>query len=382
MAKPPSTIVGIDMGNMSWKAVRLDRKGNQYVLTRAATIPGLFDPKNALPPTEQSVAGKMKELASLVKASGTDVHFSINSVNSTVRYVELPNIPLPEIRTALKINSATHLRQNFENYTFDACALDEEQAAAVKDPKAAAKKGASMAAGKVKMIVGGIATAETMVYFHAARRAALKPRSLQLSAVSLINAFEASMPEVFSTQAVVLLDFGFLTSTLTILDKGKPLLTRSVPTGAKQVSEYIAQVTSSEFSKAESLKLSGDPTLSEAVTRTSVTLIREIRSSINFFEKNSEIPISKVYLTGSSMGSPLVVEALGKDIGSLCEPWDASIGLQIQLPAEQQSAFKSNCFAYAAALGAARTHAEIPGVKGATVAAAPVAADPGKTKVS
>jgi type IV pilus assembly protein PilM len=366
MASLPSTIVGIDMGNSSWKAVRLDKKGSQYSLTKIGSVPGILDVKNPLPPTEQSVAAKMKELGSLVKAGGADVHFSINSVNSTVRYVELPNIPLPEIRTALKINSSTHLRQNFENYTFDACPLDSDNAS--KNPKA--KKGAAVG-GKVKMIVGGISTAEVIIYFHAARRASFRPKSLQLSSVSLINGFETSLPEIFQTQAVVLLDFGFLSSTLTILDKGRPLLTRAVPTGAKQLTEYIAQVTSSDFTKAEASKINGDPTLSEAVTRTSVTLIREIRSSINFFEKNSDIPISKVYLTGSSVASPAVVEALSKDIGSACEVWDASAGLKIELNSEQQGIFNQNRSAFSAALGAARTY---------TVAPVPAVAAPANPK--
>jgi Tfp pilus assembly PilM family ATPase len=112
-----------------------------------------------------------------------------------------------------------------------------------------------------------------------------------------------------------------------------------------------------DFAKGEAAKLQGDPSLGEAVSRTAVTLIREVRSSINFFEKNSDQAISKVYLTGASIVSPAVVEALSNDIGSPCEAWKATQGLTIQLPPEQQAIFSKNEFAFSTALGVARTYA-------------------------
>ncbi len=350
MSKQASTVVGIDLGNHSVKAVRLQKKGAQYVLARVANIPANRESATGALVTEDTIATLLKQAASLVKVSGADVHFTINATNSTVRYVELPQIHLDEMRTALKLNSTTYLRQNFENYTFDACPLDQAAAAALSG------KAAKGAHGKIKVLVGGIASSELVLYFHASRRAGMKPRSMQLAPISLINGFEAAYPEVFRTQAVALLDIGFLSSSLTILDKGAPLLTRSVPMGGKQITEYIAQMTSSDFPKAEAAKLKGETDVGDALTRTAVTLIREVRSSINFFEKNSDQPLSKVYLSGGSVRSAAVVEALSSDIGATCEPWNAAQGLSIELPAEQQEIFTQNQSSFAAALGAARTY--------------------------
>jgi type IV pilus assembly protein PilM len=294
MTKTSTSVVGIDLGNNILKAVKLQKKGLQYALVRAWMLP--LASQGSV--TEQSLGTQLKDLAAQVKAAGSEVHFTVNSPNSTVRYVDFPQIPLQEVRNVLQLNSTQYLRQNFENYTFDACPLDAEALAAFQG-KAKGKKGAATSSGhKVKILAGGIAKGEVMLYFHASRRAGMKPRSLQLAPVSLMNCFEAAYPEIFKHQAVAILDLGFLSSSLTILDKGHPLLTRAVPSGAKQITEYIAQITGVDFAKAEAAKVQDDSNLSEAVTRTSVTLVREVRSSINFFEKNSDQAIGKVYVAG------------------------------------------------------------------------------------
>ncbi len=351
-------LVGIDMGNFSLKAVRLEKKNNQYVLTRVAILPQNINPATPILPTEQSVSAQIKELSHMVKTSGAAVHFSVNSLNSTVRYVDMPRIPLTEVRAALKLNSTTYLRQNFDNYTFDVCPLDAEALSALSRK---GKKGtdSQMSSGKMKILAGGISSSENVLYFHAARRAGIKPQSLQISSIALMNCFEMAYPEIFNHDSFALLDIGFLSSSLTILDKGKPILTRVVPSGGKQTSEYIAQATHLDFARAESSKLQDEAMLGESISRTCVNLIREIRSSINFFEKNSDQPISKVYLTGASVQSQVVAQALSKDIGIACETWDPANGLAIELPAEQQEIFAKNQFALSSALGAVRAHAVI-----------------------
>ncbi len=368
--KVPSTVVGIDLGNSSLKAVRLQKKGDQYAITRVAMLANSRNPQDQSLPTEQAVAAQIKEIAGLVKASGAEVHLTINSLNSTIRYVELPHMPLDEVRAALKLNSAAYLRQSFENYTFDICSLDAEGAVALTSKIKKVKGAPAPTHGKSKALVAGISTAEVVLYFHAVRRAGIKPSSLQLAPVSLINAFETAYPQIIAAQAVALLDVGFFSSSFTILERGQPSLTRSVPIGGKHVTDYMAQISSSDFAKAEAAKLKGDPGVGEAVARTCAALVREVRGSINFFEKNSDHAISKIYLSGASARLQAVVDALSQDIGVPCEVWNAANGMLIELPADQQSLFTQNQVAFAVAIGAARSVA-----RGAPpVAAAPASA--------
>lgn len=364
MSSSPQSIVGIDLGYHAIKAVRLVKKGDQYALARVAMIPTGLD-VNGTQPTEQALGQQIKEIGMLVKLSGAEVHFTVNSPNSTVRYVELPHIPIEDVRSALKINSSTYLRQNFENYTFDACPLDARKPS--KDKKA----NQPIPAGKVKTLVGGISSQEVMLYFHSSRRAGVRPKSLQLAPISLMNCFESAHQDLFQTQAIALLDLGYFSSSLTILEKGKPILTRPVPIGGKHVTEYIAQVMGVDFAKAEAAKIKGEADLEEAVTRTCATLIREINSSINFYEKNSDLPISKIYVTGASVVAEAVIAALGKDIATPCEAWNATQGLLMELPPDQQAAFSQNPYAYSVALGVARTYARSNKPPAAAVAPVP-----------
>lgn len=358
MFRKPSSIIGIDLGNSSLKIVQLQKKGEQYFLAKVGKIFHQQSPNQPESQTEQGFAAQLKELTSLVKTSGADVHYSINPPNSAIRYVELPKLPLQEVRAALKLNSAIYLRQNFDHYTFDVCPLDHEAVAAFSSGKQKNKKASPTATlhGKIKVLVGGISSSEVVLYFHASRRAGIKPRSLQLAPISLINGFEAAYPEIFQNQAIAILDFGHLSSSLTILDKGTPLLTRVVPIGGKHITEFMAQAANLAFAQAEAAKLQADSNLNNAVNQTIVSLVREVQSSINFFEKNSDQAISKVYLAGASVYSTTIVESLSRDIGTICEPLNATQGLTIDLPVEQQDIFAQNPFAFSTALGTARTY--------------------------
>lgn len=354
--KTPNAIVGVDLGNHSIKAVRLQRQGNAFTLTRVSLIPSNRDPQSQALPTEHEMATLIKSSLALVRASGADVHLAVNSPNSTIRYVDLPRMPLDDLRTALKYNSTTHLRQNFENYTFDACALDDETGAFGPAPR----KGAPTGGGKAKALVGGLPNTEAVLFYHAARRAGIKPRSLQLAPIALINGLEAANPEIFSGESVVLLDMGLLTTSLTILDHGKPQLTRTVPMGGRHLTESIAQGSNSEYVQAERSKTQGEADLAQALAQAGSNLIREIRSSINFFEKNTEQAVSRILVAGTSARSESLVAALADQSGKTCQPWCPSGRLSLQLPAEQREMFVAHQVAFATALGAALGYLPAP----------------------
>lgn len=355
--KTPNAIVGVDLGNHSLKAVRLQRQGSAFTLARVSLVPSNRDPQSQTLPTEHELGTLIKSALSLVRASGADIHFAVNSPGSTIRYVDLPRMPLENLRAALKFNSATHLRQNFENYTFDASGLDED---AMNAFGPASRKGAPATGGKAKALVGGLPNAEAILYYHAARRAGVRPRSLQLAPIALINGLEAANPEIFSGESIVLLDMGLLTTSLTILDHGKPQLTRAVPMGGKHLTEYIAQGSNSEFARAERSKTEGGVDFVQALAHAGSNLIREIRSSINFFEKNTEQAVARILVAGSSARSEPLVAALADQSGKTCQPWCPSARLSLHLPVEQQEMFAANQAAFATALGAALSYLPAP----------------------
>ncbi|MFZ4694871.1 MAG: pilus assembly protein PilM [Verrucomicrobiia bacterium] len=349
--KTPNAIVGVDLGSHSIKAVRLQRTGSAFTLARVSLVLSNRDPQSQTLPTEHEMATLIKSALSLVRASGAHIHLAVNSPNSTIRYVDLPCMPLDNLRSALRYSSATHLRQNFENYTFDACALEDDGAFA-----SSTRKGASSGAGKAKALVGGLPNTEAMLYYHAARRAGARPRSLQLAPIALINGLEAANPEIFTGESIVLLDMGLLTTSLTILDRGKPQLTRAVPVGGRHLTEYIAQGSNSEYTRAERSKTQGEADLAQALAHAGSNLIREILSSINFFEKNTEQAVSRILVVGASARSETLIAALADQSGKTCQPWCPSGRLSLHLPVEQREMFAANHVSFATAIGAALSH--------------------------
>ncbi|MCC7519913.1 MAG: pilus assembly protein PilM [Verrucomicrobiae bacterium] len=354
--KTPNAIVGVDLGNHALKAVRLQRQGSGFTLARVSLVLSHRDPQSQTPPTEQELATLIRSTLSLVRVSGADTHFVVNSPVGAIRYVELPRMPLEDLRTALKYNSAAHLRQNFENYTFDASALDEDSVHAF----APASRKKAPAVGKTKALVAGLPNTETLLFYHAARRAGVRPHSLQLAPIALINGLEAANPEIFHGESVALLDMGLLSTSLTVLDRGKPQLTRTVPMGGKHLTEYLAQGSPADFARAERSKTQGEIDLAQALADAGANLIREICSSINFFENNTDQSVSRILVAGASARSESLVAALANQTGKICQPWCPSARLALHLPVEQRELFTAQQSTFATALGAALSHLSSP----------------------
>jgi type IV pilus assembly protein PilM len=183
------------------------------------------------------------------------------------------------------------------------------------DPKA--KKSANM-----RLLVATASKDEVQWYRAALLAAKLRAETMELPALCVVNAFQRSHPEVCAKEVVLLLDIGARATSLNFLRGGEPVMTRLVDYGGTRISEYISQVLALPAGEAEAAKRAFADEIQPLVQASLFLLGREIRSSIDFFERQHECHVAKAFAGGGTACGPGLLSFLGESAGAHIEAWN------------------------------------------------------------
>lgn len=307
--KKRSLAIGLDLGTSQIKAVVLRRDGEALHLAEFAVVPSQT-PKGKTG-AEPQFATELQQLVSRLHHQDRQLSVVVNCNSTMVSEVELPRMPLAEVCGALKLNGTRFLRRDVSQYYLDAIEL------APAAPDAKAKKSAMM-----RVLVGGALKEEVAWYRTALALAKIKPAVMELAAVAVINAFLLSQAEICEKETVLLIDVGANQSSIVFLRQGVPLLTRIMHFGGAQISEYLAQVLSLDAGAAEEEKIKmSDPV--QALVKTAILpLAKEVRSSIDFSERQQDCHVTRAFACGGTACAPAMLQFLSEYVGLAIEQWN------------------------------------------------------------
>jgi Tfp pilus assembly PilM family ATPase len=280
--RKPESALGIDIGASQIKAVLIRRQGDAFELLEYAA--------HALPTTPAKAyrgpefVAELQKTVDTLKTSERRAYVTISCSSAMVCQAEFPPVPIEEIKSALKLNSAGYLRRDFSSYYLDAFELRKGSQDSKGKAKNAAKSAQTAKAkdanktpdkenktkdkdkGGVKTIilVGGATKEEVDACREALTAAKIRPQVIELAAVSVINAFHIGHAEI-KDDVVVLVDIGARMTSVNFLQGGLPLITRIMHFGGAQVSEYIGQVLMLKPQEAEEEKRKMSPPVAELV---------------------------------------------------------------------------------------------------------------------
>jgi len=328
--KKRSHIISVDLGSRTTKAVLIERRGDTLALTRYALLEAPIYEKKISP--EQLG----DHLHTVVEALGSTTKFVCVAmgINDTiVRQVELPQIPLDDMRTVLKMNHKSYLQQDLPNHTFD-CYVIPPSTSNGTTPKPG--EGSGSAAKKLKVLVAAAKEQLISDFMQATSSNGLQPDILIPSLVGPINAFEAALPEIYRKETVALVDIGFRNSSICVLDRGDLVLNRVVSLGGDQITAGLAEARGGiPYAEAEGIKV-GMPQEVESDLQTQIMpLGQEIRAVLNFFEHQHDRPVSQVYVSGGTARSDVIVQMLQAETMVECKSWNPTSCLQLALPSQQ-----------------------------------------------
>jgi type IV pilus assembly protein PilM len=327
--KKRDSIIAVDLGGRTTKAVHLQRRGDQYVLSSYALLDA--------PIYEKSLSAAMltEHLKSVCQAldSRTKLISLVIGVNdSVVRHTELPQMPVGDMRQVLRMNTKNYLQQDLPGHVFD-CFVAAPKASAAAGPAAKTKGGVGLA--KQRVLVGGAKRQLIDDLQTAVRAAGLNAESVVPSVIGPVNAFELAQPEMFANETVALIDVGFKNTSISILQQGDLALSRVVGIGGDRLTTSVAEALSISYAEAEGIKVGMTSEVQPYLEATVAALGRELRASIDFFEHQEDKTVSRIFVSGGAAGSELILQLLQAELMAECQTWNPSSFVQASLPPQQ-----------------------------------------------
>lgn len=309
--KRRESVVGLDLGVRQIKAVLLRREGATLKLARYATgIPA--SPANKANPVEQ-YAAEIRRVLDKLDFAERSVRVTISCPSAMICEAEIQRMSREEVRSALKLsaNSLRYLRRDLSDHYLD---VQEVSEGATED---AAKRSPTM-----RVLVGGAAREDVNWYCAALELAKVEPEVMELAALSVVNAFQVTCAELCSREVVCLVDIGSQFTNINILRQGQPALTRIMQFGGENLTLAVSQALGVEPKVAEEEKLRLDDNLQTVVRQALVPLVREVRSSIDFFERQQDCHVGKVLACGGTACSFTILDWLAEETGVSVQPWN------------------------------------------------------------
>jgi Tfp pilus assembly PilM family ATPase len=329
-------MIAVDLGSRTTKAVLLERRGDVLALTRYALLDApIFEKK--LSPDLLSA-----HLRSVVEALGTttkNLTISVSLEDAMVRQVEMPHIPVDEMRQILRVNHKNYLQQDLPNHVFDCYVLPPRAETGAKSVGSAATSsaagGSQITGPRLKVLATAAKQSLVADYLQATSSAGLVVDCLVPGLVGPINAFEQALPEIYAKETVALIDIGYKHTSVCILDRGELALTRVVNIGGHQLTQGLADSMNISYAEAEGIKVGMAPEVESGLQMQLIPLGREIRASLDFFEHQQDRPVTQVFASGGSARSEMILQMLNGELLLECKTWSPTSFLQLSLPGQQ-----------------------------------------------
>jgi len=323
--------VGLDIGFHSIKMVTVE--GGQGHLTLLHSTITLL---NRVSETSLPVTDLRRALANTIAHNDldlSDLRISVSGKGAIVRHTDMPRMSASELKSSIRYEADMLLPFSIEECVFDCHILDPDMR---EKPR-------------MRVVLAAARKALVQERLELLKGIGLVPRMVSVDAISLANAFEATM-QVGSDETVSVLHVGAARTILNIFSAHVLEFTRDIELGGDNATLGIARGLGIEFKDAERRKEASDASVKEMVASMITVLVRELRSTFNYVSSKMNKSISRVYLSGGGALCSGLKETLTSEFGIPVLFWDPLARLSSS-PAQAQWGDQQNgIFAVAAGL--------------------------------
>ena len=293
MFRKPKSVVGLDIGSSTIKAVELKPSGKGHRVTAFATAP--------VPPDSivdgaiidaSAVSGAIRQVFENGGFKGKDVCASLSGNAVIVKKITLPVMTETELADSIQWEAEQYIPFDIQDVNLDYQILD-----AGNGPESRGTMEVLLVAAKKEKIGD---------YSSVITQAGRTPVIVDVDAFALQNAYEANYGHK-AAEVTVLLNAGASAININILQGGQSVFTRDISMGGNAYTEAVQKELDLSFEAADQLKR-GIPvdgaTFEEAqpvLRAVSENVLLEIQKTFDFFKATAASEhIDRVMLSGGA----------------------------------------------------------------------------------
>ncbi len=288
------SIIGLDIGSSSVKAVECVVKGKSAELVKVGVAP--------LPP-EAIVQGAFLNSGAITEAvqqaidsadiKTKNVATAVSGHSVIVKKISLPNMTRDELEESIRWEAEQYIPFDINEVNLDFQIMEGADVEGQMDVLLVAAK---------KDLIDD--------YVQVISEAGLQPAVIDVAAFAVENCYEAnydSRPD----EVTALINIGAQVVNINVIAGGIPTFTRDITTAGNQYTEEIQKALAVSFEEAERIKLGGRPgensqevvpqEVEQAMQTVTETVIGEIGRSLDFYSATAaDSRIERVLLAGGS----------------------------------------------------------------------------------
>lgn len=240
------------------------------------------------------VGGAIKQAAHTAGVTVKEAHVGVGSANVVVREIELPSLPMAQLRSSLPFHVQETLPMSVDEVLLDFYPTGEKELETSK-----VLRGIMVAAPKSTVTQNLLAI----------EAAGLRPKMVDLGGFALLR---SQLSDESMSGVVVLVDIGARLTTVVITSNGMPRLVRTLPQGGQDLTDAVAGALQIGVVEAEEVKIQmglggraapGLEAAQEPLSQSARALIEGIRNTFVYFASSNpgEAPTHVVITGGGSL---------------------------------------------------------------------------------
>lgn len=320
---------GLDLSDLSMKAVWLDRSGHQDSIMSFGSVPlpmgSVIDGEIMDPEAVKNAIAALLEKSGPKKLRTRKVICSLPETKAFLRILSLPLMEEDELREAIKWEIEANIPLTLDQVYYDWQILDLNLA---------------QEKGKMSVLVVAVARSGVDQFQEVLEAAGLEVLGLETESIAQARSL---LPEKNEKRTTLIVDIGDRRTSFLIAVGSTPCFTSSVPLSSQMITDAISKSLHISFEEAESIKIRqglGSLAMKSPVLKAALPVLEnisvEIEKSIDFYLNNLRYSenIDSIVLCGGGSNMQGLLPYLSRRLGRPIEfgnPW-VNVYLGKQLP--------------------------------------------------
>ena len=332
------SLIGLDVGTHSIKAVELTRDGYNFVMTGYGQAEVVSEDERP-----DAILHVLREHLFHTKRVVTAVY----GKSVIVRYLSMMRMPDEDLRNAIRFEADKYIPFDVEEVVMDCQSFPEET-------------GGDLGENEMRVLLVAVKRALIDDHVSLLNGLGLQPTMIDVDSFAVGNAFEVvqgtSLEDQDPDRAIALLDIGANKTNINIFRGGTSRFTREVYLAGDDFTHAISKRLGHDLETAERLKRDpGDDyeQVMEAVSPALDDLANEVHLSFDYFENQFDREVEEVFLSGGGARLAGLDQTLERILNRSTSLWDPTEGIEINESSVDAEAVRENACQLAVAIGLA-----------------------------